>query len=100
MYGNACKAQKRRKHSPLRILASTGDEYELMAQATTNAAIEAGLHTAITREAKENGCSFSEQVSRYRALAHIKIHEELKAKSARIEENRQQKIRREAHQET
>jgi len=37
-----------------------------MAQATTNAAIEAGLHAAITKEAKKNNISFSEQVSRYR----------------------------------
>jgi len=40
-----------------------------MAQATTNAAIEAGLHAAITKEAKRNNISFSEQVSRYRLKA-------------------------------
>jgi hypothetical protein len=67
-----------------------------MAQATTNAAIEAGLHASITKEAAENKISFSEQVSRYRALAHIKIHED-KQKEARIEENKQQKARKEAN---
>lgn len=47
-----------------------------MAQAITNAAIEAELHTKITAEAKENKISFSEQVSRYRALAMMKIRED------------------------
>ena len=41
-----------------------------MAQATTNAAIEAGLHIAITEDAKKAGISFSEQVSRYKTAAN------------------------------
>lgn len=47
-----------------------------MAQATTNAAIEATLHAAITKEAAEKKISFSEQVNRYRALALTKMRED------------------------
>ena len=66
-----------------------------MAQATTNAAIEAALHALITDEAAKNKLSFSGQVGIYRERAKLLELRETK-EVARIGESKQQKARKEA----